>query len=240
MNYSEFSEKSFLHNAVRLCIVDDDRYILDSLADLFFSPLFSVHTADSTPSALKKLTYGTWHCCLLDIAMEHEESGLDVLRACKQFPFVIMLSGLRSMQIAGAAMEQGAMKVFDKEPDNFDTLHSEVCRTAALGFILGGKQSQYLQHFMILKESIVYTPEQWADTACMTVRQLERICKTNTNLSPRFVLPFYYALSILLETGDTPSDIHSRLSSGKGGNAFFRESLDFCLRNCDKFPALPV
>lgn len=179
----------------RLCLVQ--------LLILLASPLFNKRPATSAAQARDLITSTEqWHCWIFDIAMEEEQSGLHLLEEHSHFPFTIMLSGIRSMSIASRAMQIGAYRVFDKNPDLLPALHAEVCTLAALGYILGGVGTKYFSFFSQLSQSVITTPEEWASQCCVTVRQLERICTIHSHLTPRFVVALYYTLQYILHLDD--------------------------------------
>lgn len=191
-----------LQKSINLLIVDDYPVIKDAMSDLFNSPIFNIICAASERQAREIIpTIPTWHGWLLDIAMEHEDSGLRLLNDNSDFPYTIMLSGIRSMHVASKAMELGAYKVFDKNPECLTLLHHEVCTMAALAFVLGGSSTKYFDLFRLLGQQELSSAEVWAKQACITVRQLERICSLHFRLSPRYLLPLFYSLRYLLLTG---------------------------------------
>jgi hypothetical protein len=130
--------------------------------------------------------------------MEEEDSGLQLL-SDYNFPFVIMLSGMRSMNIASRAMQLGAYRVFDKDPNLLPSLHVDACSLAALAWILKGSRAKYFSIFHLLAQMPVDSTETWANQACLTVRQLERICSLHSHLTPRFFPPLFSTLKFLLQ-----------------------------------------
>ena len=185
--------------SINLLVVDDYAEMGNVIVELFSSPLFNSTLAFSAGEARGIIPKtDRWHCWVLDIAMEEEESGLQLLNENHHFPFVVILSGIRSMNIASRAMQLGAFKVFDKDPQLFPTLHEDVCSLAALAYILKGTGTKYLSLFNHLTLSTISSTETWANKACLTVRQLERICSLHTHLTPRFIPSLFYTLRLLL------------------------------------------
>lgn len=191
------------HQKINLLIVDDYTIMLSAIIDLLASPIFNKTPATSAAQARDLITGAEqWHCWIFDIALEEEQSGLHLLEEHSHFPFTIMLSGMRSMSIASRAMQIGAYRVFDKNPDLLPALHAEVCTLAALGYILGGIGTKYFSFFSQLSKSVFATPEEWANQCCVTVRQLERICTIHSHLTPRFIIALYYTLRYILYLND--------------------------------------
>ncbi len=185
--------------SVHLLLVDDDYHILSSLKPLFSGELCSVTTASSLSEALSTIkSSDQWHCWVLDVDLGEGHSGLDVVRRAPGFPYFVILSGLKSMATASQAVKLGAMDVYDKDPNSLDVLVDGVCRIAALGHILGGKATKYLPVFRILTEQTLERPEKWAARACVSLRQLQRICELHELPSVRHSLSHYYALYSLL------------------------------------------
>lgn len=190
---------------VKLLIADDDLHVLNSMECTFASPAFKKTMVESYEDAVKVIGPGApWHCWLLDVDLGENRTGIDIMKGSPNFPFVIILSGLQSMRVAAEAVNQGAMAVFDKNPDFFQSIFNETCRTAALGYVLGGKHTQYLPAYRLLCTNLIRTPEEWADKACVSVRQLHRICEVHPVATPRATLSLFYALSALLLKGREP------------------------------------
>jgi len=174
-----------------------------------------------------KQTTSLWHCWVLDIAIEDEDSGLQLLSETNlRYPFVIVLSGMRSMATAAKATRLGAIQVFDKDPTALDAIHDYICKTAALGFVLKGKGTKNFGVYKNLLETRITTIEQWAEKAYLTRRQLERVCEFECSLSPRYVLSLFHAVQyLLLDFGTTlPPSAHT----------FFRPHVDFVYNHSDK------
>jgi ActR/RegA family two-component response regulator len=229
---------------VRLLIVDDDERILDGLTDMFVSPLFSVKAVTTVHKAKEAIDRGKapWHTWILDIAIQDEEDGLTFLSEYPRYPFTIMLSGLRSMSTASRAMKLGAMRVFDKNPANLDTLYQEVCSTAALGFVLSGAKTKYLDVYQLLQRKAVSTPDEWATEACLSVRQLERICAIHSSLTARLQLRLFYAVLGLLLAADSPAlEDYATPDAGDRITAdFFAASIDYVVKNAPGYQAWPA
>lgn len=187
-------------NKINVLIIDDDPIVLDAIADMFSSPLFSVTSGSTCAQAFEKINTAPsrFHCWILDIALEEEKDGFTILKKHPHFPYIIMLSGLHSMTVATEALTLGAMKVYDKNPSSLDALFEDVCKIAALGFLLQGKYTDYLTHFLCMFTNLFTSHNEWAEKACISVLQLERICSSHTNITARLVLPFYYTLYALL------------------------------------------
>lgn len=225
--------REFLKKRVNLLIVDDDETVLGAVSDLFCSELFNVLKASTVDQAVALIDSASypWHCWILDIALEQEEDGLMLLDKNKQFPFIIMLSGLCSMTTAARAIQKGALKVFDKNPGSLDLLLEEVCKIAALGFILEGKKTQYLNVYSLLKDQRITSIQDWAHKACMTERQLERICSMHSDLTPRYIIPLFYTLFHFLRT-DSSTD---QYDAHHEHDDFYMNHISFFAKQLDKY-----
>lgn len=195
---------SSISRKINVLAVDDDPAILEMIKDLLSSPFVNLITANSAFKAEKLINDKKyhWHCWTLDITMEEEKSGITVLKNNPGFAFVIMLSGMQSMSIASEAIAAGAMRVFDKIPSEIEPLKESLCKIATLGFLTGGAVSKNLDTYTLFFDNFFQTPEEWAQKACITTRQLERICRIHSDLTPRFQIPLYYSLYHLLMLGE--------------------------------------
>ena len=223
----------YLTGSINLLIVDDFPVMQKSIVDLFASPLFNITTAASACEARTSINgKKVWHCWVLDISMEEKYSGIDLLAEYRQYPFAVILSGLRSMSAASRAMELGAYKVFDKDPQLLPVLHKEVCKLSAISYILNGAGTKYLSLFSLLSQMKIDTAEVWASNGYMTVRQLERICSMHSHLTPRFIIPLYYTLQLLLQI-DVPRDLNENDPViARHGDAC-RQHVEFVSRHID-------
>lgn len=231
---SVFTEK--LCKKINILIVDDYPLIRNALTEMFSSSLFNVFIASSAKEARTIIpTLPVWHGWILDIAMEEEESGLSLLADHPHFPFAIMLSGIRSMHTASRAMELGAYKVYDKDPSILPQMHKDACTMAALAYILKGRTTKYFSLFGILSRDTVTSAEEWAQKACLTTRQLERISSTHFAMTPRFILPFFYAVRYLL-LHDLFTDTHTNEEPSCSEEAeVVAKHLGFIHKNMERF-----
>ncbi len=207
---------------VNILIVDDDPTIVKNISHCLCSPIIKIHKSLSKHDAIKKINtqIEPWACWILDIDLGNDESGLDILQKYSHFPFSIMLSGLRSMTIGTKAMHNGALEVFDKDPDSLGLLLHEVCKIATLGFILQGKKTQYLSHFLVLLRNRIPSAVEWAKCNNISTRHLERICSIHSTLTPRFIVSLYHSLFFLLykdtvlfntgESNEFPDDFYNQ------------------------------
>ena len=227
------SIQSRFKSKVNLLVVDDDRYILKSLEKKFASPLFKISCIDTYEGALSSARDQrvSWHCWILDIDLGKNKSGLDVMKAFPHFPFVVILSGLQSMSIAAEAVSQGAMAVFDKVPNALERMYDETCKIASLGFLLGGKQTQYLPVYRILTKSIITSIEQWAQKAFISERQLHRIIEMHPVDTPKASLSLYYGLYYLLFKGLSLTSKIQPPQTTPDHLDFFSNCLAYCEKN---------
>ena len=227
---------------INLLIVDDEPIVLDVVKSVLSSPLFNIHSAFSLSQAFKVIDEAKepWHSWVLDINIGDRDDGIDIIKRYPKYPFAVMLSGLRSMTKASQALQSGAMKVFDKTPESLELMHDEVCKIAALGFILGGRNTQYLSNFTNLTEHTFSNPSQWAESSCITVRQLERICSGHSLLSPKYCISLFYALSYVLSKDEDitfKKSNQSEANSDENIDPFYHSHVDFVSKNLEKYRA---
>lgn len=227
------SAQSLFRNKVNILLVDDDRHVLKSLENNFSSPLFKTSCIDSFSEALTAITTPDipWHCWILDIDLGENRSGLEIMQAMPHFPFVIVLSGLQSMRIAAEAVKQGALAVFDKDPDTLERLYDETCKISALGYLLDGKKTQYLQVYRLLTNSVISSIEEWADKACISLRQLHRIAEIHPVTTPKASLSLYYGIYYLLYKGRSLNSQKKPPGVDPSRLDFFSHCLDYCSKN---------
>jgi ActR/RegA family two-component response regulator len=204
---------------VNLLIVDDEANLRDALLDVFVSPLFNITTASTlseSATAIGKVTV-PWHCWIVDIDLGHGQCGLDLLSNHPNFPYVVVLSGLHRMALAAEAIRLGARIALDKDPSSIDRLHDEVCKTAALGFLLKGKPCADMELFQLLQDPSIMSIEEWANRACITLRKLHRIFDRYAPLTPHFALALYRTVYYLLQNPDPVSGATKALVESPSG-----------------------
>ncbi len=209
---------------VGLLVVDDDPPVVRSLRSVFSCPAFEITSAESYESACEQITSNSdnWHCWIVDIDLGSSRNGIDIISRFLNFPFIVVLSGLQSMQLASEAIQKGAMHVLDKSPDLLDRLHDTVCKTCALSHVLGRKQSKYLPTYRLLEKSVIKSPEEWAEQACVSIRQLHRICDLHAVSGIRATLSAFYGMYYLLCEGTVEGDteyFHSCLKDLLGNDS---------------------
>ncbi|HEX3020257.1 MAG TPA: response regulator [Chitinispirillaceae bacterium] len=233
---------SRLNKKINLLMVDDEAGIAASLCELFDSPLFNIFTAHSYEQAVKTIDShnGNWHAWILDIDLGDEKSGLDLIRAYRNFPYKIVLSGLGSMGVATRALELGAKMAIDKNPGSLSALFDETCKLSTLGFLLQGRPTKYFEVFSLLAKAQIRTARDWAHCACITPRQLSRICEIHGAISPLHFIAHYHAVHLLLENKTVRADEHGLLQAIKELSGFDVECLDISSRNSDDFAGLLI
>jgi two-component system nitrogen regulation response regulator GlnG len=103
----------------RLLLIDDDRNVRFSIADVFSESDVEVIVADSSASALEQLASQTPDVILLDIRLGNE-SGLDLFRRIRQADpkaLVIFITGHGTAEMAIEAMKLGAFEYIVKPLD---------------------------------------------------------------------------------------------------------------------------
>ncbi|MCX7725700.1 MAG: hypothetical protein N2053_02495 [Chitinispirillaceae bacterium] len=223
--------QELLREKINLLIVEDNEMMGKSLLNLFSSPLFKPVIATSICEAKGLLPQKNWHSWILDVALEEKESGLKLISENPNYPYIVVLSGIKSMSIASKAMRLGAFKVYDKKPSMLKDLYEDVCTLSTLAFLLKCKGTKYFSLFLVLSQMIIETAEKWAHQAFLTVRQLERICTSNSNLKPKDVLPLFYTFRFLLMSDSTSSV--KQLLPTKESREFIAHCVDFVAKNID-------
>ncbi len=122
-----------MNKEVHILIVDDDRSMAKTLADIFRSKGYLARPANSAKEALKKIEKGKIDCVLSDIRMP-EVSGVELCRAIKEknpeLP-VVLMTAYSDDRLLKESLEEGALAVLPKPLDIhallylFPSLHKE-------------------------------------------------------------------------------------------------------------------
>lgn len=107
-----------------LC-VDDNKELLDNLAQQFSDEDFDVDTAEDGDIALQKIIDNQYDIVLLDLEMKRMD-GITVLREMKKVnknPYVIILTGNNQLPTAQECIKLGAKDYITKPYDPEELLH---------------------------------------------------------------------------------------------------------------------
>ena len=99
-----------------LLLVDDDRHVLNSMADWLRDQGYQIDTASSYPQAVAALEDGSYDVVLADIRLG-DDDGFDILALCRQkYPAtsVIMITGYGTVESAVEAIRAGAFDFLTK------------------------------------------------------------------------------------------------------------------------------
>jgi CheY-like chemotaxis protein len=197
MEYEELLK--LFSNRLNVLCLDDMREHLQLGKSMFDAAPYSVTAVTGIDDALRLSRDQRWHCWILDYDVSMGRTGIELLERTPDFPFTIILSGIGQMECASRAMHLGARAVFDKSPDSMERMYGTVCQTAVLGYLLKGSRNDYLHVFDLLCRHSFYEPQEWASLACVSVRQLERLCMSYTSLTPNRAILLYRALVAALQ-----------------------------------------
>ena len=214
--------RDLFRGKVNLLLVEDNPGDLRLLRMAFDSPLLNVATARSFSEAEKVIRTGSenWHCWIVDVNLGGH-NGFELMRLRPNFPFVYFVTGIKSPSLGADAMKLGAMDVFEKGTDSLDFILGEVCRTAALGFVLGGKPTKDLNAFKVLYNDGIMTPTQWTARACIGLRQVHRICNPYPHKTPQYLISLFRALSYVMRHTDGMEFSDSKDAGWRPNPAFF-------------------
>jgi CheY-like chemotaxis protein len=225
--------EALFHNKIKLLVVDDDELICKALKELFQSPLFYISTASSFEEASDLIgnSPDQWHTWIVDIDLGRKKSGIDLLKVYPNYQFAIFLSALQSMTKAAEAMRQGARTVLDKLPNDFSILFDEVCKLAAMGFLLNGRFAFELDVFLLLQEPTTTSVEEWARKAFMDIRKLQRLCEPY-GITPRYALSLYKSVYFLLWQRPAPllKNIKTKLGPRNDDVDLYRKNIEYLVR----------
>jgi hypothetical protein len=195
---------SFLSGRINLLIVEDEVGLLLMLKKTFSLPFINVVQASSMEEARDAIARpgAAWHCWIVDMCLgEKKNAGTALIEGQNHFPFAIVYSGLGSMESAAGAIQKGAAAVIDKGADTLEKLLWEACRLMPLGVLCKGILRKKKELLFLFREHIIRDPNEWADKAGISLRQIENISLSATCIPPSFTIPFYYGLRYLLAKG---------------------------------------
>ncbi|MBO0727591.1 MAG: sigma-54-dependent Fis family transcriptional regulator, partial [Blastocatellia bacterium] len=98
----------------RILIIDDDRASLSLLRELFKSQGWEAETAQTPQQALELASRGKFDLLLIDINLEAEMSGIDLLQQLRGTRPVILMTGYGTLDTAVAAAREGAWDIIAK------------------------------------------------------------------------------------------------------------------------------
>jgi hypothetical protein len=188
---------------INLLCIEDKIEICQLFCEEFFrSPVFSVKSVQNIEGAKQAIFSKTlYHCWILDLTLDRNNDGLELLKLKPNFPFCIVVSGAQSMDDANAAKDAGAYSVHDKNHIfrfSANTLLHEVCGLSVLSFLLKGKKPTNFELYKILLREFVKTPEDWIGKFPITDLTLRRNCLENSFVSPNQFLNLFHALNFIL------------------------------------------
>ena len=100
----------------KLLLVDDDRWLLESMAAWLGGQGFEITTAGTVSQAKQKLKSDSFDICLTDVVLEGED-GFSLLKYCKkQFPDLplVMMTGYAGPDAGAEAVAAGAFDLLTK------------------------------------------------------------------------------------------------------------------------------
>lgn len=108
-----------MNQSLRILIVDDDRRMTRTLADILSLSGYEVAEAGSGPDALEKIRTTQFDCVITDIKMP-EMNGVELhhhLRLAQPGLPVLLMTAFAADELIHQGLEQGVVGVFDKPLD---------------------------------------------------------------------------------------------------------------------------
>ncbi|MGR3491918.1 MAG: nitrogen assimilation response regulator NtrX [Shimia sp.] len=159
-----------------ILIVDDERDIRELIRDILEDEGFTCRTAGTSDDAMKQIEADPPALCILDIWLKDSKmDGIDILKAVKRdhpgIP-VVIISGHGNIEIAVAAIRQGAYDFIEK-PFNIDQLLVVIRRAM--------ETSRLRRENVELRRREVTTAEMIGDGAAFKTlkSQLDKVTKSN-------------------------------------------------------------
>ena len=223
-----------LFKRINLLIVEDDASLLLMLKNNFSLPYINIVQASSMKAARKAIAGfgGAWHCWIVDMCLgDTKNAGTALIEGHDAFPFAIVYSGLGSMEGAAGAIQKGAAAVIDKGPGTLEKLIGEACGLMPLGVLCKGVLRKKKELLFLFRDHIIRNPNEWADKAGITLRQIENISVSTTGIPPSYTIPFYNGMRYLLAES---LGISGRFIAETDG-AFYRGCVEFLEENQDYY-----
>jgi DNA-binding NtrC family response regulator len=124
----------------RILIIDDDRETCRFMTELLAAPDREIESAYDPDGALARLRRGPFDVVVSDINLNAAQSGLDLLKACKQQnprTEVLLISGFGTLDTAIKAVRAGAFDYISK-PFNITAVKQTVERALAHAAVSNG------------------------------------------------------------------------------------------------------
>jgi DNA-binding NarL/FixJ family response regulator len=225
---------------MKLLIADTDTSILASLATAFSTPLVDVKTASDANQATNAISRSScpWHTWIFDISLGKRGcEGLEIIEKHQHYPFVIVHSGIGSMEKAAHAIRLGVAEVIDKTAESVSRLIEKTCALLPLGMLCKGRLLKSRGVFFTLAENVIMHHREWAERVNLSLRQLENVCNLHTDLTPSLVLPFYYGMRYLLQT---TIDLRHMPVEYVVNERFFLECIEFVARRIEGYMGISI
>jgi CheY-like chemotaxis protein len=224
-----------LQGAIRVLVIEDDKRFHETIDALLESPLFSLTKVTTCLEALD--TIGSkpqqWCCWMVDIELP-DGSGINLMRKHGEFPFKVVLSGLRSMETAATAIQEGkALVVLDKTTRHLATIgYRLISGIATIGYLMDGICPDNAGLFAALATKEITSVQQWLNETSIARRRLEQICGQFAHLSPMHVITAFYGLQCVFAASGN-CRFNTFFSSPQKAD-FAAECLDTMVKNWDK------
>src|SRR5215813_3665772 len=98
----------------RILVIDDDRASCGLLRELFKSQGWHAETAQTPERALELASREKFDLLLIDVNLEAEMSGIDLLQQLRDSCPVILMTGYGTLDTAVAAAREGAWDIISK------------------------------------------------------------------------------------------------------------------------------
>ncbi|UWR09698.1 sigma-54-dependent transcriptional regulator [Sulfitobacter mediterraneus] len=159
-----------------ILIVDDERDIRELISDILIDEGFATRLAGNSDDAMAEITSEQPALMILDIWLKDSQmDGIDILKAVKRdYPDVpvVIISGHGNIEIAVAAIKQGAYDFIEK-PFNIDQLLVVIRRAM--------ETSRLRRENLTLKKRDVSSAEMLGNSAAYRalIGQLDKVTKSN-------------------------------------------------------------
>ena len=102
---------------LKVMIFEDNKKISEIISDSISGPFMNIVGATDINEFRKIILpdIRSWACWIMDLSVNEELQGIQILEEyAKKYPYIIIYSGLKSMELAAETIALGAITVFDK------------------------------------------------------------------------------------------------------------------------------
>jgi CheY-like chemotaxis protein len=197
----------FMHNTIRLLVIDDEPEVLEMTAMIVEPiPIYSVHCAKSNTEALKVIEeLDRVHLCITDLGIcDIENDECYLLKKCAGRIHFVVLTGSTSIAKGYQLHQIGARAVLEKATDIGNERFFDVLKEQALLSIIYPHYSLNNPDTLDNAVDVLFTKNpssvtRWALDTNISDREMRNIWKNAMGINARTILFLYQAYTAAFE-----------------------------------------